>query len=231
MKKSIVIMFTVSCFSLIALNAMAYPVEVISSSSHVWGNYHGEYFDDNLQQMLKQDNSYDNVGIAPQSGGVSIYYEGTNLHAFSKANLFDISVDARAMGSWSYESSSGAYAQSDTTFRPLDNFNTLDFTYKATDTWSWFNGSLVDVTDNVVIWDLLLNGQDAYFGGVDTINYAFQSDHLYSVHLYGNVGANADATAATFGFKDLKAVPEPATMLLLCLGLIGLVGMKRNFKS
>ncbi len=235
-KKALKVLFTLF-FLLFAINVTAetIPVEVISNNSHVWGDYYIEYgvgYGDDWQYMPPLQDSYNKMGSASQSGGISC----STLHAFSNANLFDISIDAYGhLWDFPFGDLVGAYpwvnAQTDTIFKPIHNFNTLNFIDSGySDYGYYFNGSLIDLTDNIAIWDASYQAIDPY--GPVAINYAFQSDHLYSVHLYATGTANGgDSLNLSFGFADLKAVPEPATMLLLGLGLMGLAGMKRKFKS
>ncbi|MGA2331551.1 MAG: PEP-CTERM sorting domain-containing protein [Syntrophales bacterium] len=251
MKKSVLNVF-IFLFLIFTGNVIAapIPVEVISSSFHAWGDYDVDYFigvspDPPYLLYGNASDSYNNAGTTPQSGNISFYYDPYDeAYASSSAHLFTASASTDARDESSH---ANARAQVDATFRPLNNFNTLDFSWSNSGSrWYLVSGSLVDLTDNVVIWNVLAGmwilagtppgGVEDFkaeygFAAVVPINYAFESDHVYSMDLFAWSNANWDGTTVSFGFPDLVTAPEPTTMLLLGLGLVGLAGLRRKFKQ
>ena len=241
MKKSVTDVLLIIFFLIFAVNVSATPVKVISNNSSVSGSYDAAYWtiwDENEgppSGLVEVSGGYSNAGSAPQSGSVNFSYvdiddfmNSVYVSAASNANLFNVLSSASANGVAYAEGS----AKTDTIFRPLNDFNIINYSYQIAEPWNYntynLQGSLTDLTDNVVIWyedNLVL-----WPGGTGTINYAFQSDHLYRIELYSHADGAQDYNTLSIGFTDLESVPEPATMLLLGIGLLGLAGVRMKFK-
>ena len=93
-----------------------------------------------------------------------------------------------------------------------------------------FEGSVIDMygglfSDEIKLFDTILNvfGSDLTFDGVFLEGFLGDGS---SINV--EIGLYSDAAVV---LHDANAVPEPATMLLLGFGLIGLAGFRRKFKG
>lgn len=155
MKKSVVSVFSILFVLVLAVNATAdsIPVEVISNNSHVWGSYSGSYGIATTPPggMAAVSDNYDSQGTAPQNGDISTSPPVPPMWLTSRADMFSVATDASAPFEFMFPFAR-AYAQTDTIFRPLNNFSTLPFSFQAhQEMYVTFDGELVDLTSNQVI--------------------------------------------------------------------------------
>jgi hypothetical protein len=233
----------------IAANVMADPIQVkvISSSYKVTGSYyllHASPSDPT--DFGVKTGSYSLSGTTPQRGQVNdaYYYDEAGappevVSASSYAGPFGVSSDTSAYGFSSF-SLAGSYASSEITFRPLSDFETLDFSFKyytpSPTYYADINVSLIDLTDGTVVWsptsaEWCDMWEESLFRGINSgaINYAFRADHLYGLNMMARSGADDDDESARFEFINIQAVPEPALSFLLGVGLLSVVFIGRRF--
>jgi len=234
MKKFYLLLACVLIGSLTISTVHAGPVELYldtapnASGSPSWPAFrdasYASIYDDNFVNQAHSSNAA-NIGTLNYEVADYLVYSfgdlGKRLHAFyyipgetttTLSSRFQVSIQYNYNGVW---------------YNPYQEYGWGEWVTPSS--WVNYDGDGDGITDGVMgsmgnaLW-----GAYAYSSGTPEAYAALASDMADGENYLGNTRFFARLDNTTYELQALHSVPEPATILLIGLGLVGLAGTRRR---
>jgi hypothetical protein len=172
----------------------------------------------------------------------ALYVDATDW-ASADADLFALATDTVALPPIPVTESVQSYASAEMVmqFSPVqDGVATLDFDFTGLNSWQYSSGlvSLLDLTTNQTFWSYewsqFLHGTVPWDSHINIATAAFSLDQVFSaadvyvLTMYLQSDANFDQEHMTMQVSGLRTVPEPSSLVLVTIGLIGASWRRRR---